>query len=174
AGIGLGGQGIVDSYHLARLIRGLREIAAPLKIGRHGPGRGKAAATTQTFVGHEKERAVLAMIEARQDNRSPQGAPELVEAIRGTRLAGTIDEEIVGCEFIVAEELEQGAMKFVGARLGDHVNYAAGSVRELGAEVVGLHLIFLHRIYRRENAGAVESRFGIRAAVQQKRILIRA
>ena len=64
-------------------------------------------------------------------------------------------------------------MKLIGPALGDDVDYTAGGVAELSAEVVGLDLIFLHHVYRGIDAGPVESGGGIAAAVHQELVLIR-
>ena len=61
-------------------------------------------------------------------------------AIRNTRI--DVGEEILSIERIVAEEVVDSAMEFVGAALGDGVDLR-GTATVLGGVGVGLNLEFL-------------------------------
>ena len=91
------------------------------------------------------------------DDRAAGRAAELVLVERRARQAGRIGEEVVGVEIVVAQKLEDRAVKLIGAALDGGVDHRAGGVAELGGEVVGLDLELLYRVDRGDYRDAVAS-----------------
>jgi hypothetical protein len=63
---------------------------------------------------------------------------------------------------------------FVAARLGDHIDHAAGSAPELRVIAAGPYLELLHRIHRRIDDAAINVGRGVRSAVEQDLLRARA
>ena len=102
----------------------------------------------EPLVIHEKERAVLAVIELGNPHRPTERESELV--ITERRESGTLGvEKIPRVHGGVAQEFEQAAVEFIGARLRNHIDHRAGIAAELGAIKVGLHLELADRFDRR-------------------------
>src|SRR6266705_4569018 len=64
-----------------------------------------------------------------------------------------IREEVVRVQLVVAQELVDVAMEFVGSRLTDGVDYPAGGPAILGRVVAGDHGEFLNRIHAQGDPG---------------------
>src|SRR5262249_29713485 len=80
------------------------------------------------------------------ENGPAERAAKLVEAERGTPDTAAVGEEVIGVQFVVAEEFISGEMKIVGSALRDHVEDSPGSAAIFSGKAVGLHLEFLHHV----------------------------
>src|ERR1700730_11577219 len=118
---------------------------------------------------------IVAVIEMRNQQGSAQSCTELVAPVGSTLPF----KEIASIQFVVAEKLENAAMKLIRARLDGGIEDRAISPSELGAIATGLDFEFLDGIHRRldDIAGAVLQIGDIRVVVntvQQIVVLIRA
>ena len=106
----------------------------------------------RALIAGEKERAVLAVIDFGQVNRSSGGGAELVEVPIGWLPAIEIVQR---AKRFGAVEFEQSPVKIVGAAFDKDVDGAAGRVGELRRGDFGGDLEFGHRIDRRGDRFAV-------------------
>src|SRR6185295_7814432 len=67
------------------------------------------------------------------------------------RLAGAVQEEVVGVKRIVSEKLERGAVKIIAAALRDQVDHRALRLAKLCTEAVALNTKLLNRVDRRKH-----------------------
>ncbi len=75
-------------------------------------------------------------------------------------------EPRIGVQVVVAEELEQGAVKIVAAGAGDDVDDAAGEASVFGAVAVGDHAELFYRIGVRRDVAGVTQAGHVGAAIQ--------
>src|SRR5262245_20769742 len=102
------------------------------------------------------------------EDRSADGAAELIRAKRRFELAVQVREEVRRLEAIVPEVLEGRSMELVGTGLGNGVDYAAAGIAVLSTVVVGLDSHFLDRLDRGAVLRAIESGVVVVAAVEQE------
>src|SRR5208337_504288 len=119
------------------------KITAPLRCRGHQSEAEEIPAMTQTFEGQEEEASVVAIVNAGNLDRAPEGSSKLIASEGGN--FGV--KEITRIEGTVAEELVHRPMEMVGARLGHHIDLRARLGAELGFVHPGLHAEFLHRIH---------------------------
>src|SRR5215510_10684168 len=103
---------------------------------------------SQCFVGEKEERPVLY-------DWTTESASELVPLERRRLSRGEV-EEVTRVQHIVAEELEEFAVEFVGSRTRCDVNDRAGALPILGAKGRVIQLEFLNAADRRLKADRVE------------------
>src|SRR5580704_2161941 len=109
------------------------------------------SAVTESLIRKEEERVVL---KVRQGNRAAKRRAKLVLMV-----AVNLGELIVRVEGIVAQVIPGYTAELAGARLGDHVNYAAKNRTVLGRIGVRDDRELLNRIDdRRHSVGAEECR----------------
>src|SRR5262249_44593249 len=100
------------------------EIARKLRerwIGSRGRG---ANALPETFIMEEPDRAVLAVVDLGNENRSADSRAEIVLVERWFYAAGAIEEKIVGIHHAVLKEIENTAVKVVRSGAHGCVNYS--------------------------------------------------
>jgi hypothetical protein len=96
------GDGVVDRS-------GFAEITRPHQGCGHIPQLQDLGVPAVTFIVHEEEGLVLATVQFRQDNRTTEASPELIEAeSRESRILGA--EEIAGVERGVSQKFKQTPM----------------------------------------------------------------
>src|SRR5439155_6355328 len=91
---------------------------------RHAGGAAFCAFLPHAFIVHEEKSLVL-------EDRSAERAAELIIAKRILRLALFV-EEISCVESVVTEKIKAGAVKAVGAALGNDVDHAASTAAVFG------------------------------------------
>src|SRR5581483_7294211 len=121
-----------------------RKIAAELCRRRIVPLLRDVLYFPEKLARDEEERAVLSVVNFRNSNRASERAAELVAFER--RRAVRLREEIVGIQFVVAQELVNAAMQPVRARACYQVYLGAGFSAKRGRVVARRRLKFLHRI----------------------------
>src|SRR5262249_44506517 len=100
--------------------------------GHQGGGDGAGVASAAALRVEKEERAVAAIVEFRDPNRSAKDRAELILAERGllhTRRAGRCEvilEEAFGIKPVVADEVVGRSVKLVGARPHYHDQLCAG------------------------------------------------
>src|SRR5262245_5747912 len=115
------------------------EITSALGCRRHQCFDGIGLATiAEALVGTKREQAILF------DGTPGSKAKLVLLQIRNPRL-----EEIPGIESIVSQELPNGAMKIVAARLRDHIHLGARVAAVFSCEIVSQYPNLLHGIGRR-------------------------
>ena len=95
------------------------------------------------MVGDKKEQLVL-------DDRTAEGAANLVEAQFLLRHALLVEKEIVGVQLVVAEEVPGAAMPAIGTGLGHQVRDGSGAAAVLGRVVQAELLEFRDRVLDRD------------------------
>ncbi len=128
----------------------------------------------------EKERAAVAVVQPRDDQRPANGAAELMPIERRpgslTRFAVGIgdlaDEKVARVERVVAHEFERRAMERVGARLRRD-RHDAGAAAELRGKDASEHLEFAHLLDRRLDDDGVERVLVVVDAVDQPGVGVR-
>ena len=134
----------------------LREVARALQRRRHDRRiQERAGDLAQAGVGAEEERLVLA-------DGAAEGAAELVAVQR----RGGEREPRIGVQVVVAEELEQRAVKLVAAGARDDVDHAAGEASVFGAVAVGHHAELFHRVGIGRDVAGVAQAGHVGAAIQ--------
>ena len=100
------------------------------------------------------------------EDRSAERATGLILPEFGFGLARGVGEEVIGIQFVVAQEFERAAVELVRARAGGGVDNHPGGVAVLRREVVGLHLELGYRVHggRIGDAGASNAS-GVRGGV---------
>src|SRR5258705_353879 len=166
------GERIVNGHELAGLVPRIGEIALPFERSRHPSRTDQSLYPAQALIRKEEESSVLAVVEMRDDNRSAPGAAELVEAVGRLTQSAQVHEEILGAEFVVAEKFEQAAVQLVRSGLADQINHASSRVGKFCAEVVGLHLVFVHHIHRWKDGRTIERGLRVRSAIESEHVLI--
>src|SRR5437870_3350357 len=101
----------------------------------------------------EKEIAILdtddfrtTFAKARQRDGAANRTAIAVIAKRIARLAGAVQEEIIGRKDVVTNELVGGAVKFVSSTSQGHVYYCSGAVPFLRIEACRDYFKFLHGV----------------------------
>ena len=90
--------------------------------GRRALARGLSSRTI-SFEGKEEEGAIPAVIDLRNEHRTPDGGAELVKS--DTAGARNI-EELSGIQLVVAQKFVRASVQLIGARLHHHVHLRAG------------------------------------------------
>src|SRR5690242_7817068 len=88
-------------------------------------------------------------------------ATELILGKSADRYAGSVIEECVGVQNLVAEEFISISVKAVGSRLGRKTDDAASKTVVLGRQVVRLHFELLQRILSGNQCQQVEISMGV-------------
>ena len=128
------------------------EYSVSLASGRHVIRDYVPADRPAALVGCEEEiLGFVFVVQAWNPERPAQNVTEIVESQFTFGAAGRIQEEVVGVQFVVAEEFVNAAVEIPGAGFSDHIDHTARHLSELGAEVVAQHLEFLQRIERRRH-----------------------
>src|SRR5260370_42539167 len=96
-----------------------------------------ASRLPQSFVGAEDKRAIA-------NDRAAAGAAKLILSKGRLGRTRAIGKEIVGVQFVMAQEFPHIAVEFVGAGLRHDRGEPAASASEPPARSVGNHLEFLH------------------------------
>src|SRR5262249_12918535 len=150
------------------------EVTVSESVGGHqGGGDGSGFASAPAFVVEKEERAVAAIVEFWDPNRSAKNRAELILAERGllhTRRAGRreiILEEAFGIKLVVADEVVGRAVKIVGARPHYHDQLYAGVESVLCRVAAGENLHFRHGFGRRRERHRVDPSFGGNDAVKR-------
>ena len=122
------------------------KIAGDFGVGRYGENRSDPVPLRVMLRVDEEEQLVVAVIHVGDSHRPSQSASELI--LREGRLAnpGSVIEERVGVQDLIAQKLVKSAMKLVRSRFGREVDDAAREASELRRQVVRLHLEFLNGI----------------------------
>src|SRR5258706_11669846 len=136
---GTGERRIFNQDQFSGCIEGLRKIAAALERSGDNTQAVGCLHTTKTLPTHKIKCLIAAVVEFGNDDRSADGAAELVAP--QFALAGV--EEIAGVEQIVAEVLKQCPVQLVAAALEHHPHYAAGEPSIFRRVSGGLKLEFL-------------------------------
>ncbi len=137
-------RGVVNGDEAAAPVEGLREVAAPLEVGRDRQNASDPGPPARALIGEEEERPVAA-------DRSTQRPAEHVIAQRRLLLAALDHrrEEIRRVEHVVPEVLQGAAPKIVGAGLRGGDDDAAGRSSGLRRIAVGQNFHLFHGVHRR-------------------------
>src|SRR6267142_3833747 len=76
-------------------------------------------------------------------------------------------------ERVIAQELVPGSVELVRSGSSNNINLASAGASHLSGIASGLHLEFLHRVWRRTEVESVECGISVRGAVQQKIVRVR-
>ena len=109
-------------------------------IGRDSTDPGHAAYFAPPFFRPKEEQFVF--LDGPAESVSKVVGPQF-----GPGLAGGIQEKVVGIQLVIAEELVDRAMKFVGSGLGNQVDLRAARRRAVRAVGVARHLEFFDRVH---------------------------
>ena len=169
-----GRERIVDGDQVAAGVTEVAEVADAGARGRHGVDEDLPARLLQAGVVGEEERAVVAVVEPGNHQRSADGGAELMPIERRLRILGQAavglrhlaDEEIAGVERVVAQVFEDGAVQQVAAGLGGDRDHA-GAAAELRREDAREHLELAHLLDRGRDDHGVEGVFVVVDAVDQ-------
>ena len=152
---------------------GSRSCRSP---GPRGDSREQRRRSTDLvpLVVEQPERLVPTVVDSRDLHRTTQHHSPLVLTKRG--LAGTarIPEEVVGVELVVAEELEERTVKFIGSRLEGHGDVCPGTGAEFRRRDIRLHPEFPDGVDGRLSAECLEEQIVILNAVQREVVDVRA
>ena len=160
AGFRIEGKRVVDDAELAGV-----ENSVALLVVRHDVDGRSSLPRSQTFEREEAEGLVL-------DDRPAHGSSELVLPIR--RAVRQDREEVPAVELGVPEELIDGAVKLVRARLDHQVHHDAALGRKLGRVVAGLDLELLNGFDVRPHGEVVVLRVHVGDAVQGNLLVLLA
>jgi hypothetical protein len=173
-GVGDGGGGVEDVDKAAVGEAGVAEVAGEVAgVGEDG-GEDDALDEADDFGVEEEEGPVAAVVEFGDDDGAAEGAAELVEAEGGAAGAAAVGEEVVGVEFVVAEEFVGGEVEVVGATFGDDVEDAAGGAAIFGGEAIGFDLELLDHVGVGVDDGLVLAGGGIGGAVEEELVRVGA
>ena len=115
------------------------------------------------FIIGEEEGPVLAVINFRNVNRSPQRVTILMLAQHGD--LGTV-EKAARVQGVVASEIKRRTVHFIGARAETDV-HLVGSASEFGGVSLGLLLKLLDSVDGGHDGGGLEIRIVVGHAIQQ-------
>ncbi len=169
---------IVDLDQRARRrVAEVAEVADARPRRRHGVDERQAAGLLQARIVGEEERAVGAVVEAGNDQRTADGAAELVPIERRLRQLAAVRvpplrEVVVRVEDVVPDEIEHRPVPFVAARLGGHRDDARAPA-EFGREHTVQDLELAHRLDRRRDDDRVEGELVVVDAVDEPAVGVR-
>src|SRR5262249_19622563 len=123
-------------------VGGRPELEQPLRDGishsgsfrsaRHASRADLGGYLSEAFIGRKEEKPVL-------EHRPAESSAVLVAVQRILGAAVLVGEEVRSVEHRIAEVFESGAMKNIGAALGDDVHLATGAAPEFRGGYAGLN-----------------------------------
>src|SRR5690349_12228710 len=142
----------------------LGKIAIAGIRGGHRSNFSRIGAVTEAFVAAKKEHLIGNDLAAR-------GTAELIapEGELGRVASAGVDvvEEVLRVQGIIPKEIVGGAVKSIGAALGDGIQLRSASAK-LGRVGIGLHLKFLNFVNGGHRSKRIEVGRSVGSAVQKK------